>query len=129
MALDPIHHFIFAGTTTSGVWRYDPQATPLPKPIVPERFDLKPNYPNPFNQMTTIVYDIPENEPIPVTMKIYNIRGQLIKVLVDDIKEAGRYAVQWDGRDENISEMASGIFFCVLKAGKHTDIIKLTLIR
>ena len=119
MALDPINHLIFAGTTTCGVWRYDPKAIPPPKPVVPERFDLKPNYPNPFNQMTTIVYEIPESDPIPVTLKIYNIMGQLIKVLLNDIRETGRYAVQWDGRDENGSPMTSGIYFCVLKAGKH----------
>lgn len=132
LALNSVDDLLFAGTFDGGVFRCNISTEVEPiiaQPSLPMDFILMPNYPNPFNQMTTIVYDIPEDEPIRVTMKIYNIRGQLINVLVDDIKEPGRYAVPWDGRDENKSEMTSGIYFCMLKAGKHTDLIKLTLIR
>jgi len=79
--------------------------------ILPSRFDLKQNFPNPFNALTTINYDLPKSAH--VTLYIYNIMGQKVKELVDDKKqEAGNYSVFF-----NSSQLASGIYFYQLSAG------------
>ncbi|MDZ7261030.1 MAG: M6 family metalloprotease domain-containing protein, partial [candidate division KSB1 bacterium] len=65
----------------------------------PVTYALEQNYPNPFGYSTTrIVYHLPR--PDAVSLKIYNVLGQLIKILVDERKEAGYHAVLWDGTNE-----------------------------
>ncbi len=80
-----------------------------PPDIVPKNFKLYQNFPNPFNPVTTIKYDIPETGR--VKMKIYNVIGQVVKTLVDDNKKAGRYKLQWKGLNDNYRAVASGVYF------------------
>jgi len=80
--------------------------------------ELKQNYPNPFNPETTIGYSIAS--PGNVTLEIYNTRGQMIKVLVDEYKDTGKYEVQWNGKDHNGRELPSGVYYYKLVTnGKH----------
>lgn len=74
-----------------------------------------------------IEYDLPEESY--VTIKIYNILGQVIATLVDDEKPAGRYKVTWDGRDEKDEKVATGIYFYRIKAGDFQRTKKLLLVR
>ena len=75
----------------------------------PHHFGLHQCFPNPFNPETAIRYDIPlESE---VTLKIYNLAGQLVRVLVDERQAPGRHTIQWDGRDARGHEVASGAYF------------------
>ncbi|KPL00276.1 MAG: hypothetical protein AMJ90_08590 [candidate division Zixibacteria bacterium SM23_73_2] len=80
-------------------------------------FTLSQNYPNPFNPQTAIEYTL--NSPCCVTLKIYNIRGQLIKALVDVNQNKGFHRITWDGKNEKGEETSSGIYFCRLKAGDY----------
>jgi hypothetical protein len=83
----------------------------------PERWNLSQNYPNPFNPTTDVSYQIPGVQyPIHITLKIFNILGQEIRTLVDDLREPGYYVVTWDGRDEYGREVASGVYFYQLQA-------------
>ncbi len=66
-------------------------------------------YPNPFNPSTTISYNLPKTGP--VRMDIYNIKGQLVKTLVNDHKTAGSHTVIWDGKDDNGKAASSGVYF------------------
>jgi hypothetical protein len=66
------------------------------------------NYPNPFNPSTTIEYELGEEGPISI--EIYNVKGQKIKTLVDGFKVAGTHRVVWDGRDGYGRRVASGIY-------------------
>lgn len=66
------------------------------------------NYPNPFNPSTTIEYELGEEGPISI--EIYNVKGQKIKTLVDGFKVAGTHKVVWDGRDGYGRRVASGIY-------------------
>jgi hypothetical protein len=90
--------------------------SPATGPELPKSFSLAQNYPNPFNPSTVISYELVENAH--VTLKIHNIRGQMIKELVSGLKEAGAYSVQWDGRDALGQRVPSGIYFYVLNSNK-----------
>ncbi len=67
------------------------------------------NYPNPFNPETTIAFSVPTTGP--ASLKIYNLKGQLIRTLVDDVREAGNHTVVWNGKDSNDSSVSSGLYF------------------
>ncbi|MDZ7342131.1 MAG: T9SS type A sorting domain-containing protein [candidate division KSB1 bacterium] len=103
-----------------------------PESNLPEQFYLYPNYPNPFNAMTTISFDLPFSSD--VTLEIYNIMGKKVRTLLADQKPAGHFEVQWDGTDESKQSVASGIYFCRLSATKSsrqpvTLVNKLLLLR
>lgn len=103
-------------------------------PERPLSFQLKQNYPNPFNPNTTIPVTVYRSQfivhrPIHTTLKIYNILGQLVRVLVDEEKRAGDYQVIWDGKDQDGKEVKSGIYFYVLKCEKYRESKKMLLIR
>lgn len=75
------------------------------------------NYPNPFNPETTIAYNIPQTGQ--TSLKIFNLKGQLVRMLVADILTAGRYRVVWNGEDEDGNRVSSGVYFYqLLNAGR-----------
>ena len=73
------------------------------------------NYPNPFNPVTNITYSIKETDR--VTLEVYNLRGQLVKTLVNKIIETGNYSLTWDGTDNSNKSVSSGVYFYKMKAG------------
>ena len=81
---------------------------------VPLRFALHQNYPNPFNPITTIEYQLPVESRVSV--KIFNVLGQVIQVLKDEIQSAGYESVDW-----NASDIASGLYFYKLEATSTSD--------
>lgn len=76
---------------------------------VPSFCKLRQNYPNPFNPTTTIRYELPNRER--VTLVIYNVRGERVRVLVDGRKPAGRHDAVWNGRNDSGNTVASGVYF------------------
>jgi hypothetical protein len=85
-------------------------------------------YPNPFNLETTVRYSLPE--PQSVNLQVYDVRGRLVRVLVDDTRvEAGRHWVVWDGRDRRGQQAAPGVYFCRLQAGPHAETRRVVLLR
>ena len=74
----------------------------------PLRFALEQNYPNPFNPSTNIKYSVPVDAN--VELKIFNILGQEVKTLINQISKAGFYNIQWDGKDNLNQRVASGIY-------------------
>ncbi|MBI1806058.1 MAG: carboxypeptidase regulatory-like domain-containing protein [Ignavibacteria bacterium] len=76
---------------------------------VPRQFRLDQNYPNPFNPSTQVRYDVAKVSL--VSMKIYNLIGQEVAVLVNNTVEPGTYTVRWNGRDGNGRLVGSGIYF------------------
>jgi hypothetical protein len=93
---------------------------------------LGQNYPNPFNPETWIPYSL--KEAVPVTLEIYNARGQLVRVLKFGVQEPGDYltpdtAAHWDGRNQQGEQMANGLYFYQLKAGDFRAIKKMVLLK
>lgn len=97
--------------------------------LIPSGLDLDQNYPNPFNPGTTIRYDIPSGKKIYITLCIYNIRGQLVKTLVEDYHTAGRYSINWDGTNYRGDRISSGIYWYRLTAGKNILSKRMVLLR
>ena len=97
---------------------------------LPRVFSLSQNYPNPFNPSTTIRYDIPGGSvTVPVRLLVYDIRGRLVRKLVDRDREPGRYQVHWDGRDDRGASVSSGVYLYRIEAGEFKSIRKMVLVR
>jgi hypothetical protein len=94
---------------------------------VPAALKLFQNYPNPFNPTTTIRYELPKG--CHVRLEIYNVRGQRVITLIDELQSAGSKTVRWSGVNRRGAEVASGVYFYRLKAGSTTDTKKMVLIR
>jgi len=88
-------------------------------------FKLHANYPNPFNPHTQISYSLKDN--VHVFIGIYNIKGQLVRILVDERQPAGTYWINWDGRDLHYNLISNGIYFCQLQAGSYVETRKMVL--
>ncbi len=85
------------------------------------------NYPNPFNPDTRILFFI--EEPSEVRLEIYNIRGQLVRVLTDRQYDRGIHSVAWNGLDSAQNEAASGVYFYRLKTENAQEIRKMLLLK
>ncbi len=89
---------------------------------LPRKFARRPNYPNPFNPITTIAYDLPR--AVHVKLIIYDVLGRKVATLVDREQPAGRYRLVW-----NAAGASSGIYFYSLQAGDFKQIRKMVLLR
>jgi len=90
--------------------------------IIPDKYSLKQNFPNPFNPATTISYSI--KEPGMVLLNVYDILGNEVATLVNEEKAAGRYKLRFDA-----SALASGLYFYRLQSGDFIETKKMVLIR
>ncbi|UCE17162.1 MAG: hypothetical protein JSV84_09670 [Gemmatimonadota bacterium] len=118
---------------------------------LPTEFTLDQNYPNPFNPTTHIQYTISGREfraqsgkqraesgnegtgsgpdAFRTTLLIYNMMGQEVRCLVDEVQEPGYYTATWDGCDERGVEVASGVYFYRLQSGEFASIRKMVLMK
>ena len=97
---------------------------------LPQKFTLHQNHPNPFNPNTRIKFVVRNGQaPLHVSLKIYNIRGQLVKTLIEEEKPPGDYGVIWEGRNNEGKEVASGIYFYQLTVKDRTFTRKMLLLR
>jgi predicted outer membrane repeat protein len=87
-----------------------------------KQFALEQNYPNPFNPVTMIDYQLPTNSL--VTLKVFDAVGREVTTLVNEMKEAGTYSVQFNG-----SSFSSGVYFYTLRAGSFSAVKKLILMK
>jgi len=89
---------------------------------LPGEFQLHQNFPNPFNPLTTIRYDMPKS--VHVNISVYNTRGQQVAVLVNGSRQSGYHEVIWDA-----AGLASGVYFYRIHAGDYVALKKLMLIK
>ncbi|MFQ5709156.1 MAG: penicillin acylase family protein [bacterium] len=83
----------------------------------PATFALHQNYPNPFNPVTTIAYELPR--PARVLLAVYNLRGQQVRILLNEFQTAGTHRVPWDA-----SSLSSGVYLYQIKAGSFSAVRK-----
>ncbi|NIM18981.1 MAG: T9SS type A sorting domain-containing protein [Candidatus Latescibacteria bacterium] len=88
---------------------------------------LAQNYPNPFNPSTTIKYSIKARAS--VSLKIYNVAGQLVRTLVNEEKPAGEYTKDWKGRNDAGNPVSSGVYFYKLVTKNFTQTKKMVLLK
>jgi hypothetical protein len=92
------------------------------------RNSLSQNYPNPFNPTTTIEYTL--KEQANVSLRVYNVAGQLIRTLVEETKTPGEvHTVTWDGRNDAGQSVSSGVYFYKLVAGGYVQTKKMVLLK
>jgi hypothetical protein len=101
------------------------EAGPVTTPVTV--LELHQNLPNPFNPSTDIAYYVPERSR--VQLRVFDVKGSEIAVLVDESQSEGSYRVHWNGRYANGAEAASGVYFYRLRAGKKMLSRKMILLR
>jgi len=116
------------GTSNSVSNPGDPLSTDI-KDIteLPSSYRLLNNYPNPFNPTTKIAFEIPQSEN--VSLKIYNINGELIRTVTNENLPAGYFEKVWDGKNDFGSEVSSGIYIYRLTAGKFDRAARMVLMK
>jgi len=110
----------------SGIFRFAGDAPGDVPPEIPF-FQLKQNYPNPFAETTKISYVL--DRPAAVTLRVYDISGRLVRMLVKAERPEGTNDASWDGTDSHGREVASGIYLFRLDAGSFTQMRKFVLMR
>jgi hypothetical protein len=85
------------------------------------------NYPNPFNPETTIQFTLKDTSPVLV--EVYNLKGQLIKSLVNETKTSGVHKVTWNGCDNNGRGVSSGMYLYKIKSGQYSSTRKMMLMK
>ncbi|HEX9973190.1 MAG TPA: FlgD immunoglobulin-like domain containing protein, partial [bacterium] len=93
--------------------------------MIPQSYALHQNYPNPFNPTTRISYELPEATDVDVV--IFDLQGNLVKRLFNGRQNAGRYEMEWDGRNNQGIRVVSGIYFYRLNTAKFTATHKMIL--
>jgi len=113
---------------TSIDFKFDYESSPDPPStgidndlLLNHNISLQQNYPNPFNPETTIRYYL--NSESYIRLKIYNIKGQLVRTLVDDREPVGEHITIWNGLDDSNQEVANGIYFYLLQ-GENESLTK-----
>jgi len=108
--------------TTFGTYAGDPSIVPT------GHLQLHANFPNPFNPETTISFDMNRNDR--VTLKVFNVRGQLVRTLIDDeYLERGRYQQVWNGTDNSERSVGSGVYFYKLSGADTEQTRKMLLLK
>ncbi len=80
-------------------------------------YEILQNYPNPFNPETTIIFFLPEAGITELC--IYNLKGQMIRRLIDTPLGVGTHRLVWNGKDDRNTPVASGMYLYRLQSGKH----------
>lgn len=146
MALDPINDDIFwvfneyaavRGDSANGedgrwgtVWAgssFDPVSITLSNHSIPDDYTLLPNYPNPFNQSTTISFFLPEYQFI--NLEIFDSNGKKILTMMNESKHAGFHQLSWDGLNKQGQPVGSGLYIYRIKAGSFTSSHKMLLLK
>jgi len=119
--------------TSSGVYEYDifvakvGEVNSINLPDIISFNGIRSIYPNPFNPLTTIDYEI--SMPADVKIEVYNNRGQLVRNFILGYKEQGSYKLTWEGEDNNGCLCSSGIYYIRMQAGKEIYIKKAVLLK
>jgi hypothetical protein len=126
-AADPKYWWIVdVGSLSTAFFKTVTSVSPI-SDVVPVAFKLGQNYPNPFNPSTVIEYNVPSQSNVEVG--IYNMLGQKVMTLVNEVHSAGQYRVTWSGNDNYGNKVASGVYFYKLRAGSFEGVKKMMLLK
>ena len=99
----------------------------LTQPHLPRTFGLSQNRPNPFSRGTTIAYALPRRSA--VSIKVFDVAGNEVRTLVNDLLEPGFHSVSWDGRDARGGATAAGVYFLKMDAGAFNSVRKMVMLK
>jgi len=86
----------------------------VPETGLPSSFELQQNYPNPFNPSTKIEFSLPRNSIVHLT--VYDILGKEVVKLLNELRPAGNYTIEWNGQDTDGNKVSTGVYFYRLEA-------------
>jgi hypothetical protein len=93
----------------------------------PRVTSLGGNYPNPFTSKTSVSYSVAKGGR--VLIQIFNIKGQLVRTMVNEYKLPGRYGFEWDGRNDRGAPVSAGSYFCRMTAGRNVETRRMIVVR
>ena len=111
----------FVNTQQVGIGVEDNQS------LTPNRIAVYPSYPNPFNSSTTILYEVLQENMVEVS--IFDISGNHVYTLTNELKSPGKYSVMWGGEGNNNQVVPSGLYYCVVTASGFRDTQKIVLLK
>jgi len=94
---------------------------------IADKFSFSPAYPNPFNAVTSLRYQMPATNRVKIT--VYDILGREVRTLLNSTKEAGIHHLHWRGRDNSEKVVSSGIYFIRFESGKFSQTRKVLLLK
>ena len=119
------YHYKLEDVSTNG---YRHQSKSLKVNVeIPHEFRLLQNFPNPFNPETRIRFQLPK--PAETTARIYNVRGQEVKTLVDKKLSPGYYEIPWKGENNGDLRVSSGVYYIRIQAGEYQAIKKMVMLK
>jgi hypothetical protein len=127
ISMDLINQQGTTGRRFTQIYKPDSTSSVNENEFIPNTNKLYQNYPNPFNPSTTIRFSLIESEKVAI--KLYNILGKEIKLLLDDNLPAGEHTVQWDGKDDEENNLPGGVYFIQMTAGYYRQTIKSVLLK
>ena len=95
--------------------------------ILPEGFFLHQNHPNPFNPVTTLRYDLPEDAIVNIT--IYDMMGRVVKTMVNSQQNAGYKSIQWNATNDKGAPVSAGLYLYTIQAGEFRQTKKMVLLK
>jgi hypothetical protein len=95
--------------------------------VMPDQYILHQSYPNPFNPVTTLRYDLPENSFVNIT--IYDMLGKEIKTLINQTQDAGYRSVIWNATNNYGKPVSAGIYLYQIQAGEYMQTKKMVLLK
>jgi len=125
--VNKIHKTITTSITQFGIYQVQSGPHYTIENNIPITFDLCQNFPNPFNPNTNIKYQIPKSAY--VSLKVYNVKGELVRTLVEDNQEAAYYNINWNGTDEIGKSVPSGVYFYSLQTNDYNFTRKMLLLK
>ena len=97
------------------------------KPISPNTYNIYQNHPNPFNPVTTLRYDIPEDGMVSIT--IYDIMGRKVRTLINEYQDIGYRTILWDATDDYGRAVSAGMYVYMIQAGDFRQVKKMVLLK
>ena len=94
---------------------------------MPKDFALHQNYPNPFNPVTSLSYDLPNDDLVNIT--IYNMMGRIVKTLINSFQTAGYKSIQWNATNDRNEPVSAGLYLYTIQAGEFRQTKKMILLK
>lgn len=116
--------FVIAGQTVTLNYNLGPVANE--DDLLVTSTALQGNYPNPFRPQTTVNYTVKGTSP--VSLEIYNLKGQLVRTLVNETKATGNYSAVWDGRDSDGKQVSGGVYHYRMQSGDYSATRRMLLL-
>ncbi len=103
------------------------EETEAPNGALPETFALGANFPNPFNPETAITFDVPAGWTEPVTLRLFNVQGQLVRTLFEGAMPPGQHKILWNGKDQTGQAVSTGVYLYQIISGDFRAVRKMLM--